>query len=45
MLRAVANVNAIALLPDGDGVWPGGPVEVLLLDTEGLGPDGAIAWP
>lgn len=45
MLRAMANANALALLPDGDGVRAGAPVEVLLLDTAGLGPDGAITWP
>jgi len=42
MLRAMAQANALALLPDGDGVRAGGRVAVLLLDTEGLGPDGAI---
>ncbi len=42
MLRAMAQANALALLPDGDGVRAGGRVDVLLLDTEGLGPDGAI---
>jgi len=40
MLRAMAQANALALLPDGDGVRAGGRVAVLLLDTEGLGPDG-----
>ncbi|HUY45600.1 MAG TPA: molybdopterin molybdotransferase MoeA [Streptosporangiaceae bacterium] len=42
MLRAMAQANALALLPDGDGVRAGGRVGVLLLDTEGLGLDGAI---
>ena len=42
MLRAMAQANALALLPDGDGVRAGGRVAVLLLGTEGLGPDGAI---
>ncbi|MGH3224723.1 MAG: molybdopterin molybdotransferase MoeA [Streptosporangiaceae bacterium] len=45
MLRAMAQANALALLPDGDGVRAGGRVDVLLLDTEGLGPDGAITPP
>lgn len=34
MLRAMARANALALLPDGDGVRAGGRVEVLLLDPE-----------
>jgi molybdopterin molybdotransferase len=42
MLRAMAQANALALLPDGGGVRAGGRVDVLLLDTEGLGSDGAI---
>ena len=42
ILRAMAQANALALLPGGDGVQAGGHVAVLLLDTEGLGPDGAI---
>ena len=36
MLMAMARANALALLPDGDGVRAGGRVEVLLLDTDGL---------
>ena len=35
MLMAMAQANALALLPDGDGVRAGGRVEVLL-DTDGL---------
>jgi molybdenum cofactor synthesis domain-containing protein len=31
MLRAMALANALAVLPDGDGVPPGGPAEVMLL--------------
>jgi molybdenum cofactor synthesis domain-containing protein len=31
MLRAMALANALALVPDGDGVAPGGDVELLLL--------------
>jgi molybdenum cofactor synthesis domain-containing protein len=34
MLRAMAQANALALLPDGDGVRAGGRVEVMLLDAE-----------
>jgi molybdopterin molybdotransferase len=34
MLRAMADANALALLPDGDGVQAGGHVEVMLLDHE-----------
>ncbi|MGI9006489.1 MAG: molybdopterin-binding protein, partial [Streptosporangiaceae bacterium] len=45
MLRAMAQANALALLPGGDGVRAGGRIEVLLLDTESLGPDGAITTP
>lgn len=40
MLFAMAEANALALLPDGDGVAAGGRVDVLLLDTERLGPGG-----
>ncbi len=36
MLRAMAQSNALALLPDGDGVRTGGRVEVLLLDADRL---------
>jgi molybdenum cofactor synthesis domain-containing protein len=36
MLRAMAQSNALALLPDGDGVCAGGHVEVLLLDADRL---------
>ncbi len=36
MLMAMARANALALLPDGDGVRAGGRVEVLLLDTDGF---------
>ena len=41
MLRALAQSNALALLPDGDGIRSGGRVEVLLLDADTLstGPD------
>jgi molybdopterin molybdotransferase len=34
MLKAMADANALALLPDGAGVRPGEEVEILLLDTE-----------
>jgi len=36
MLRAVAQSNALALLPAGDGARFGGRVEVLLLDADRL---------
>ena len=36
MLRAMAQANALALLPDGDGIRAGDRVEVLLLDTDAL---------
>ena len=36
MLMAMAKANALAMLPDGDGVQAGGRVEVLLLDTDGF---------
>lgn len=39
MLRAMAQANALALLPDGDGVPAGGSVEVMLLDPDVPGPD------
>jgi molybdopterin biosynthesis enzyme len=34
MLRVMAQSNALALLPDGDGVRAGERVEVLLLDAD-----------
>jgi len=36
MLRAMAAANALALLPDGDGVQAGEPVQILLLHGEQL---------
>jgi molybdopterin molybdotransferase len=36
MLRAMAQSNALALLPDGEGVRAGEPVEILLLDANGV---------
>ncbi|HET9441945.1 MAG TPA: gephyrin-like molybdotransferase Glp [Acidimicrobiales bacterium] len=38
LLRSMAAANALALVPDGDGIASGGPVQVLL-----LGDDGALA--
>ncbi|HEX4219594.1 MAG TPA: gephyrin-like molybdotransferase Glp [Acidimicrobiales bacterium] len=35
-LRSMAEANALAVLPDGDGVDPGGPVRVLLVDPDAL---------
>jgi molybdenum cofactor synthesis domain-containing protein len=37
-LRAMAAANALAVLPDGDGLKAGESVEILLLDADGLGP-------
>ena len=36
MLRVMAQSNALALLPDGDGVRAGERVEILLLDADGV---------
>ena len=36
MLHVMAQSNALALVPDGDGVRAGERVEVLLLDTSGV---------
>jgi molybdopterin molybdotransferase len=38
-LRAMADANGLAVLPDGEGVTAGGRVEVLLIDPEQLGAD------
>jgi molybdenum cofactor synthesis domain-containing protein len=38
MLRAMAAANALALLPDGDGVRRGDRLRVMLLDADGLAP-------
>jgi molybdopterin biosynthesis enzyme len=35
-LRAMADANSLAVLPDGEGVGAGGQVEVLLTEPEGL---------
>lgn len=37
MLRAMADANALGVLPDGDGVGAGGTVAVMLLDADRLG--------
>jgi molybdopterin biosynthesis enzyme len=37
-LRALAAANALALLPDGDGVAAGEKIEVWVLDLDGLTP-------
>jgi len=39
-LRAMAAANALALLPDGEGVRRGDRVRVMLLDADGLAPAG-----
>jgi molybdenum cofactor synthesis domain-containing protein len=36
MLRVMAQSNALALLPDGEGVRAGEPLEILLLDANGV---------
>jgi molybdopterin molybdotransferase len=36
-LRAMADANSLVVLPDGDGVAAGEPVEVMLIDPEQLG--------
>jgi molybdenum cofactor synthesis domain-containing protein len=36
MLRVMAQANALALLPDGEGVRAGDRVEILLLDADGV---------
>ncbi|HWE69786.1 MAG TPA: gephyrin-like molybdotransferase Glp [Acidimicrobiales bacterium] len=38
-LRAMADANGLAVLPDGEGVTAGGRVDVLLIDPEQLGAD------
>ncbi|HEX3459766.1 MAG TPA: gephyrin-like molybdotransferase Glp [Acidimicrobiales bacterium] len=38
-LRAMADANALVVLPDGAGVTAGHPVDVLLIDPEGLSAD------
>jgi len=41
MLHAMADANALAIVPDGDGVAAGDRVEVLLLDPEQVEPPGS----
>ena len=47
-LRAMADANALVVLPDGEGVAVGGTVEVMLTDPEQLGHEaagaGSPAW-
>ena len=43
-LRAMAAANALALLPDGEGVRRGDRVRVMLLDADGLAPAGKGQW-
>jgi molybdopterin biosynthesis enzyme len=43
LLRAMAEANALALLPDGAGTRAGQRVQVLLLDAGELGPAGPVA--
>jgi molybdopterin biosynthesis enzyme len=44
MLRAMARSNALALLPDGDGIRSGENVEVLLLDADRLSASSEMLW-
>jgi molybdopterin molybdotransferase len=44
MLRVMAQSNALALLPDGDGVRSGENVEVLLLDADRLSASSETLW-
>ena len=44
MLRALADSNALALLPDGEGVSAGGRVEMLLLDAATLSAASEEPW-
>jgi molybdenum cofactor synthesis domain-containing protein len=44
MLRAMAQSNALALLPDGDGIRSGENVEVLLLDADRLSASSETLW-
>jgi len=41
----MAEANALAVLPDGDGVPDGGHVQVMLLDPGRVGPAGARPVP
>jgi molybdenum cofactor synthesis domain-containing protein len=43
-LRAMADANALALVPDGAGVGAGGRVDVLVLDAERIAPGSADGW-
>ncbi len=43
-LRGLAEANALAVLPDGDGVPAGGRVDVLVLRDDGLVPESAEQW-
>jgi molybdopterin biosynthesis enzyme len=40
LLRAMAGANALALVPDGDGIAAGEDVDVLLIDPEEMGSPG-----
>jgi molybdopterin molybdotransferase len=44
MLRAMAQSNALALLPEGDGISAGGQVDVLLLDADRLPASPEAPW-
>ena len=44
MLRVMAQSNALALLPDGDGIGAGEPVDIILLDADRLPASPEMAW-
>jgi molybdopterin biosynthesis enzyme len=44
MLHAMAGANALAILPDGEGVPSGGRVELLVLNAETLALPGSATW-
>jgi molybdenum cofactor synthesis domain-containing protein len=43
-LSALAEANALALVPDGSGLVTGDIVETMLLDTDRLSPEGAVPF-
>ncbi|HYA45720.1 MAG TPA: gephyrin-like molybdotransferase Glp [Acidimicrobiales bacterium] len=43
-LRAMAGADALAILPDGEGVKAGEAVEIVLLDADALAPAGEGRW-
>jgi molybdopterin molybdotransferase len=43
-LSTLAEANALAVVPDGDGIPPGGSVKVLVLDVDRLDGEQAATW-